>query len=157
MALLCSDNRFQKIRIAQGKYRKDSLSLWNNRCAVTGVGEASWLIASLIKPWREATDSERINANNSLVLTPNLDKLFDRGVISFSPDDGNIILPNAVSFQMWKNMEKMGICEKTKLVKVPEETKQFLNYHKEYVFGFKPSDNISDSEVIGALVAKVSC
>ena len=151
------DSRLQKIRIAQGKYRRDSLALWNNRCAVTGVDESSWLIASHIKPWREATDSERINANNSLVLTPNLDKLFDRGVISFSHEDGKVILPESVSFQMWKNMEKMGIKEETKLVKVPEETKQFLLYHKEYVFGFKPSDNISDSEVIESLVAKVSC
>ena len=89
--------RLSTIRTEQGRYRKAALALWNNRCAVTGVDETNWLIASHIKPWRESDNSERIDPRNSLILTPNYDKLFDRGVISFSPSDGNNVAKDTYS------------------------------------------------------------
>lgn len=103
------------IRTAQSEYRKRVLSLWDSKCAVTGVDNPNWLIASHIKPWRESDDEERVDANNSLLLAPHYDKLFDRGVISFSPDNGKIILPETQSRQMWTNITKLHITEDDEL------------------------------------------
>lgn len=84
--------RIQAIRIKQQDFRNGAIKLWNGKCAVTGVDDTSWLIASHIKPWRESNSQERVDPRNSLLLSPNYDKLFDRGVISFSPDTGKISL-----------------------------------------------------------------
>ena len=54
--------------------------------------------SSHIKPWRESSSQVRIDPNNSLLLSPNYDKLFDRVVISFNPDNGKIILPEVLTY-----------------------------------------------------------
>ena len=49
------------------------------------------LVASHIKPWRDATNDERLDGNNGFLMSPHVDKLFDRGWISFA-DDGRILI-----------------------------------------------------------------
>jgi hypothetical protein len=49
------------------------------------------LRASHCKPWRDATNEERLDGENGLLLTPNADHLFDRGFIGFE-DNGNVIV-----------------------------------------------------------------
>lgn len=142
------------IRTAQSQYRKSVISFWHNKCAVTGVDDTEWLIASHIKPWRESTNEERVDPKNSLLLTPNYDKLFDRGIISFSPETGNIILPEQQSKQMWSNFNKLHIDDSIKLRELPEGVSHYLEYHNQYIYNFKPNDNISDSELLESLVAK---
>lgn len=53
-------------------------------CRVTGVAAEHLLIASHIKPWKEATHQERLDGNNGLFLSPHIDKLFDGGFVSFT-------------------------------------------------------------------------
>ena len=146
--------RLQTVRTEQGNYRQAALALWDNKCAVTGVDEPGWLIASHIKPWRESTNEERINPQNSLILTPNYDKLFDRGIISFSPDNGKIILPKIHTREMWKNLERMHIDDDVHLSHVPDGTEQFLEYHNKRVFGYQVNDGIGDDQFLSELVAK---
>lgn len=148
---------FQKVRIAQTAFRKKALDLWDNRCAVTAVDNTSWLIASHIKPWHESSDFEKIDPFNSLILTPNYDKLFDRGVISFSPKDGKIILPETQSREMWNNLHRMHIDESKKLSRLPEKTVTYLEYHNNYVYNFEPKTNMSNEEFVESLVAKACC
>ena len=143
-----------KVRTAQTQYRNNVLSFWDNQCAVTGVDDVKWLIASHIKPWRESTVSERIDPKNSLLLTPNYDKLFDRGVISFNPNDGKIILPEQLSMSMWSNLNKLNINEDIHLRKVPDGVDAFLDYHNKYVFNFEPSSTITNEELIEDLLVK---
>lgn len=128
------------------------LSLWNGQCAVTGVDEKEWLIASHIKPWRESTDWERIDPKNSLLLSPNYDKLFDRGVISFNPSNGKIILPEKMDARFWRNLDRLGITEEKELKFVPEGTDKYLDYHKEMVFGFTPSRDFDASDFVEQLI-----
>ena len=142
------------VRTEQGNYRKAALELWDNKCAVTGVDEPGWLIASHIKPWRESNDEERVNPHNSLILTPNYDKLFDRGVISFSPSNGKIILPQIHTHEMWKNLERMHIDDEVHLSHVPDGTDLFLEYHNKRVFGYQVNDGISNDQFLAELVAK---
>ena len=75
--------RLVQARIGQGAFRQAVLRRWGNACAATGITEMALLRASHIKPWRDATDEERLSPYNGLPLTANLDALFDRGLISF--------------------------------------------------------------------------
>ena len=143
-----------KIRTAQTDYRNRVLTFWDNKCAVTGVDDTKWLIASHIKPWREATNEERVDPKNSLLLTPNFDKLFDRGVISFSPSDGKIILPEQLSMRMWSNLNRLKINEDTHLRKVPDGVGEFLEYHKRYVYNFEPTGKLSNEEFLEDVVVR---
>ena len=147
----------QKVRTAQTSYRKKVLDLWGNRCAVTAVDNTSWLIASHIKPWHESSASEKIDPYNSLLLTPNYDKLFDRGVISFSPKTGHIILPETQSKDMWNNLYRMHIDDSVSLSHVPDETSKYLEYHNNYVYNFEPKTDVSNEDFIASLVAKACC
>ena len=146
--------RLTLVRTEQGNYRKAALALWENKCAVTGVDEPGWLIASHIKPWRESTNEERVNPLNSLILTPNYDKLFDRGIISFSPDNGKILLPRIHTHEMWRNLERMHIDDEVHLSHIPDGTEKFLDYHNKRVFGYQVNDGIGNDQFLAELVAK---
>ena len=78
-----------KARIGQGKFRENLLKRWQC-CAVTGCQEIIVLRASHIKPWRYCTNEERIDIENGLLLLPNIDALFDVGLISFD-DQGSML------------------------------------------------------------------
>lgn len=72
-----------KARVGQGPFREALVQRWGG-CSVTGCGAVDLLIASHIKPWSLCiTAAERLGAANGLLLTPSLDKLFDRGLITF--------------------------------------------------------------------------
>ena len=145
---------FTKIRLVQNSYRKSVIDFWNGSCSVTGVDDPSWLIASHIKPWRESSNKEKIDPHNSLLLTPNFDKLFDRGIISFSSKDGKIILPEVQSKQMWANFNKMHITEDISLRSVPSGVGEYLDYHKECIYGFNQIDGISTDNYIESIIIK---
>ncbi|MFE8730531.1 HNH endonuclease, partial [Aeromonas hydrophila] len=73
-----------KSRRGQGIFRAN-LEKVELACRVTGVTNTALLIASHIKPWsRCANNAERLDGNNGLLLSPHIDKLFDRGWITFS-------------------------------------------------------------------------
>lgn len=128
-------NRSILVRTAQGRYRKDALRLWGNRCAVTGVAEPKILIASHIKPWRESKLEERVDARNSLILSPTYDKLFDLGFITFKPDNGKIEISSRLT---QTDRDKLKIDDSKQLSMVPDGTDQFLSYHNNQIFDFIP-------------------
>lgn len=145
---------FTSVRNAQTLYRQEAIAYWNGRCAVTGVDNVDWLIASHIKPWRESTNAERVDPHNSLLLTPNYDKLFDKGVISFSPDDGRIILPETQSQKMWKNLNKMNIDDSKCLRHMDDKVAEYLEYHNQYIYRFESGIYGSTEELIDGIIAK---
>jgi hypothetical protein len=71
-----------KARIGQGIFRQLLLEMWEG-CAVTDIRLPNVLRASHIKPWRFSTNSERLDPYNGLLLLPQYDQLFDKGLISF--------------------------------------------------------------------------
>jgi hypothetical protein len=81
-----------KARRGQGLFRLN-LERFESACRVTGVRDRRFLIASHIKPWRDSSNKEKLDGNNGLLLSPHVDKLFDRGWISFS-DDGHVLCAN---------------------------------------------------------------
>ena len=84
-----------KARRGQGLFRS-RLESFEPRCRVSGVADPTFLIASHIKPWRYADNTERLDGENGLLLAPNIDWLFDRGFISFN-DDGTLIVSPVLS------------------------------------------------------------
>lgn len=72
-----------KARVGQGAFRQALIERWKG-CSVTQCATHEVLVASHIKPWSKClTPAERLGSANGLLLTPNLDKLFDRGLIAF--------------------------------------------------------------------------
>ena len=80
--------RLIRSRIGQDLFRQRALQI-EPRCRLTGVSAKNFLIASHIKPWKDCNNTERLDGNNGLMLAPHVDRLFDRGWISFE-DSGEL-------------------------------------------------------------------
>ena len=118
-----------KARIGQGTFRRQLLEMWEG-CAVTDVRLPTVLRASHIKPWRFSNNSERLDPYNGLLLLPQYDQLFHKGLISFG-DNGEIIPSPAVEPIA---PSKLGISLSDKLRTLSEKHRGFLRYHREEVF-----------------------
>ncbi|AQG97605.1 hypothetical protein A9R05_01200 [Burkholderia sp. KK1] len=72
-----------KVRIGQSRFRDALIDRWGG-CSVLGCKDRDLLIASHIRPWSQCDNpNDRVNVANGLLLTPNFDRLFDRGLITF--------------------------------------------------------------------------
>lgn len=80
-------------RIGQSIFRDALLDFWSGRCPLTGITHPRLLRASHMKPWKDATDAERLDVHNGLLLAAHLDAAFDAGLITFS-DDGTLQVSN---------------------------------------------------------------
>jgi len=116
-------------RIGQGQFRLSLIAYWQG-CSVTGCSQAEILRASHIKPWRDSTNEERLNIYNGLLLLPNLDACFDMGFISFS-DEGKILISSQISDT---TLAQLDIKHGMELLKIEQEHKEFLGYHRQKVF-----------------------
>lgn len=114
-------------RKGQGRFRKDLLSYWDNGCSVTGVSNPSLLMASHIKPWRNADNFERIDQFNGLLLTPNLDKLFDKHLISFDSEGHILITKHLSSYEK----KVLGVSDGMKLRKITSAHEKYLVMHRD--------------------------
>jgi hypothetical protein len=83
-------------RRGQGTYRKQMLELWDGKCSVTGLTIQSALIASHAKRWADSTDEERLDPCNGLPLMATLDRLFDKHLIAFAPETGEMLISHRV-------------------------------------------------------------
>ena len=116
-------------RIGQGLFRANLIDYWQG-CSITGCQLIEILRASHIKPWRYSNNNERLDIFNGLLLMPNLDALFDSGLISFD-DNGKILISQVLDKQYW---EKIGITNTLKLRKIEKDHKIFLQFHRENIF-----------------------
>ncbi len=84
-------------RVGQGIFRQALMEYWGGRCAVTGISDPRLLRASHIVPWAAcATDRERLDCHNGLLLSALWDAAFDAGLVSFD-QTGVAILGDALS------------------------------------------------------------
>lgn len=95
-----------KARVGQGIFRKKLLKR-SNKCELCDFDYVKLLIASHCKPWRECDKVDKLNVNNGLLLCPNHDSLFDKGIISFN-DDGSIILSDSLNPKQYKLLNIKG-------------------------------------------------
>ena len=117
-------------RRGQGRFKQE-VHRFERECRITHVDNPMHLIASHIKPWRESSDAERLAAGNGLLLTPSIDHLFDRGLITFA-DDGEVhVSPVAAEDD---SLSKMGVNPPIFSGKFNSDQKHFLDYHRSQIF-----------------------
>jgi len=112
-------------RVGQGYYRQEILKKWDSKCSLTGCSLKDILISSHIKGWSECNDSERLDPDNGILLSPNVDSLFDKHLISFN-DNGSMILSERISNE---ELEVLGL-KSSMFIKVTEGMKYYLEFHR---------------------------
>lgn len=115
-------------RRGQGKFRADLLRVWEGACAVTGMNCSEVLRASHVKPWAKSTDKQRLDSNNGLLLSANLDALFDKGLITFK-DNGEMLISSRLEA---KHHKDLGLPQALRFV--PKELTPYLKHHRENEF-----------------------
>jgi hypothetical protein len=116
-------------RSGQGYYRSELIKR-EKRCRITGISDKAFLVASHIKPWALSNDKEKLDSNNGLLLTPNLDRAFDRGLISFS-SNGKILISKRLSSSVSKIL---GVNSSTHIGALNLAQQKYLKFHREEVF-----------------------
>jgi hypothetical protein len=139
-----------KVRVGQGWFRDKLIERWNG-CSVSEVRSHALLIASHIKPWsRCAYRLERLSPDNGLLLTPNLDKLFDRGLIAFD-QRSKMVISKELGFH---EQGLFGINQNSKLRMRFDDMRPYLEWHHQNVFEhWLHPKNVDDasSTVIGTM------
>jgi len=87
------------------------------------------LVASHIKPFNSSSDEEAYDPNNGLLLSRNMDILFDQGYISFE-DTGKIMVLEELSEDLTTYLEKYALDKKL----MSKERIKYLKYHRTKVF-----------------------
>ena len=106
-----------KARVGQGRYRDNLIKKYNHQCIVTGIDTSKLLVAS---------DTE-----NGLLLSANMDRLFDSGLITFTIE-GEMIISSFVGevnqsrLQIFKGM-KVDLQSSRRLL-------TYLEYHRDVLF-----------------------
>jgi hypothetical protein len=83
-------------RLGQGRFRSDLIERWSGACAVTQCALLDILRASHIKPWKISNNEERLDPANGILLSANLDALFDAGLVTFE-DSGHMLVSELIS------------------------------------------------------------
>ncbi len=113
-------------RIGQGVFRNKLVQYWNG-CSVSGCSFLPVLVASHIRPWYVSDNEQRLDMYNGLLLQPNLDKLFDKGYITFDIQ-GKILCSRLLDLN---DRNLLGIDNNMHLLKVDDMHIKYLMYHQE--------------------------
>jgi hypothetical protein len=119
--------RLINARMGQGQFREAVICI-EKQCRITGLKNTNLLIASHIKPWNKCNDKERLDGYNGLLLSPHIDRLFDRGHLSFA-GNGDMLL----SDQAKEALQCWGISPKNVGNFHPNQ-KKFLAWHNLHVY-----------------------
>ena len=116
----------------QREYKKELIAECSGKCMVEDI-EYPVLIASHIRPYKDCRDKNDWDAafdvNNGLLLSKNLDSLFDLGYITFTPE-GDIISSDVLSADL---RNKLKILKLNPVYINPERIK-YIKFHHKFVF-----------------------
>lgn len=118
-----------RARRGQGVFRANVM-LNEEHCRVTKVTERCHLVASHIKPWRDASDAERLDGANGLLLSPHIDHLFDEGYITFTAGRRLLVVPEVRD----KLVNAWGIDPAVDVGGFRPAQRTYLDYHYANVF-----------------------
>ena len=118
-------------RVGQNIFRASLLDYWGQRCAVSGLNIPELLRASHIKPWADcASDTERLDVFNGLLLAPHLDALFDGGWITFS-DSGQLLCADVLDSA---SRNRLGLTGTEVIPRLTDRHRAYLAWHREHCF-----------------------
>lgn len=127
-----------KSRIGQYFFRMAVLNSYENRCCITGLAVPELLVASHIKPWKDAdSKTERTNPMNGLALNALHDKAFDRGLITVTPDYIIKVSSKIKPSLGGDTAEDWLLGFANKKIRTPNKffpRKEFLEFHNDVIF-----------------------
>ncbi|OIO48492.1 MAG: restriction endonuclease, partial [Parcubacteria group bacterium CG1_02_41_12] len=135
-AILVDDSRIQKgirdaylHRIYKNQLQEESYKkLGDVKCMLEKLSYPS-LVASHIVPFISASSDDKYNSNNGLLLSRNMDLLFDQGYISFK-ESGIIILSDRITTELKVHLNKYSLDS----MFINDKRKTYMNYHRNNVF-----------------------
>jgi putative restriction endonuclease len=89
-----------KTRVNQNLFRQLILSIYQKKCAISGIDVSQMLVAGHILPWA-TNEKERLNPENGICLSSIYDKAFEKGFLGI--DENYRIL---ISDELKKNVRK---------------------------------------------------
>ena len=116
-------------RLYKNQLQEESLSIYGGtKCMIEKLAFPV-LIASHIKPFIKSSTEEAYDANNGLLLSKNIDSLFDLGYITF--DNKGVIL---FSLKLPKDVISYVSNYKLDEVLLNNKRIEYLDYHRQNVF-----------------------
>lgn len=128
--------RFVKQRVNQNVFRTMILNNYDWKCAVTGIDIPELLIASHIIPWA-AEEKHRLDPENGICLSPLYDRVFDRGLITVTPEYRIELSKELKEHSKSAYYQRHFADIENKQILLPEEHKpnlDFLEYHYNNIF-----------------------
>lgn len=118
-------------RIGQNLFRAALLDYWQGRCCVTGLDIPELLRASHIKPWACCdSDEERLDVFNGLLLAPQLDALFDAGMMTVD-DDGTVHTSAVLSPD---HLRRLGVPASMAIAGLQAGHRRYLAFHRSAIW-----------------------
>ncbi|MBD7908021.1 HNH endonuclease [Sporosarcina gallistercoris] len=118
-----------KVRLGRQRFRNELLPLWNSKCALCEIELPELLQASYAKPWKDSTNSERVDPNNGILLCRNHDALYNHGLIAFD-GQGKIHISASMPEE---DYDKYGLHGKMRVNRT-EKNKPYLKWHRKHMF-----------------------
>lgn len=117
-------------RVGQEVFREALMDLWGGRCPMTGITDPELLRASHMKPWADcASDAERLDPFNGLLLSALWDAAFDRGLVTFT-EEGRAVFSSRLSAPARARLE----ADAARPLPLRREHLPWLAWHREKVF-----------------------
>lgn len=130
--------RMVKARVGQYFFRMSVLSVYSNRCCVTGLSVPELLVSSHIKPWKDSdVQTERTNPRNGLCLNALHDKAFDRGLITIDRNYNIVVSSRLKEAEMDAETRKWLENYDRHRIMLPDRFipgKNFIEYHNDVIF-----------------------
>lgn len=118
-------------RVGHDGFREALVQYWGGACAISGMAHTALLRASHIKPWAASTPEEQTSLFNGLLLAPQWDAAFDRGLMTLDAS-GKVLLSEQLSTA---DAELLGMEAGMRLRKpLQPQHLAFLAYHRQHVF-----------------------
>lgn len=128
--------RTQKVRLAQGFFRRTVLAAYLGRCCISDIPIPEFLIASHILPWALFPE-QRINPCNGLCLSRLHDTAFDEGLITFDEDYRLVLSRRLKDYLPNESLQVNFSSYEGKSLRMPEKffpEIKFLAHHREHIF-----------------------
>lgn len=116
-------------RIGQQKFRNGVIKRFDGACPLTGITNTDLLLASHIKPWNVCNNKERLDPKNGLLLSPLFDRLFDKGLITFS-EQGLLVISPVLSEADRSSCSLSGM----ERLSQHQSSQKYLVYHRDVIF-----------------------
>jgi putative restriction endonuclease len=115
--------------IYKNQLKVESFSIYEEeKCMVEQLSYPT-LIASHIKPFIKSSDSEAYDPNNGILLSRNIDSLFDLGYITFS-ESGEIIFAKQLKQDVKNSISKYSLDHRF----INSKRLEYLKFHRKEVF-----------------------